>query len=193
VRRLVIATTNAGKAREIKEILSGLPFELVTLADFPPMVEPDENADTFAGNAEIKALAAADHTGELAVADDSGLVVDALDGGPGVYSSRFAPTDPERVAKLLDVMKDVSDDARAARFVCVAAAAEPGRVIDTAEGRVEGRIIRKPQGDNGFGYDPIFLPDGFDLTMAELDSETKNGISHRGRALEALKGILRSL
>ncbi len=191
MKRLVIATTNAGKAREIKEILSGLPFELVTLGDFPPMPEPDENADTFAGNAEIKALAAAEHTGELAIADDSGLVVDALDGAPGVYSSRFAPTDPERVAKLLDVMREVPDERRTARFVAVAAIAEPGRVLGTAEGRVEGRIIHEPRGDNGFGYDPIFLPDGFELTMAELDSETKNGISHRGRALEAAKGLLK--
>ena len=192
-RRLVIATTNPGKAVEIERILSGLDFEFTTLADYPPMVEPDENADTFAGNAAIKALAAADHTGELAIADDSGLVVDALDGAPGIYSSRFAPTDPERIAKLLLLMHNIPDDLRTARFVAVAAVAEPGRVVGTAEGKCEGVIIHEPRGNDGFGYDPVFLPNSFNRTMAELGLDEKNAISHRGRAMVAAREMLGKL
>lgn len=193
MRRLVIATTNVGKAREISEILAGLDFEFRSLSDYPPMPEPDENADTFAGNAEIKALAAADHTGELTIADDSGLVVDALDGAPGVYSSRFAPTDPERIAKLLALMEAVPDDKRTARFAAAAAIAEPGKIIATVEGTCEGRIIHTPRGSNGFGYDPVFLPDGTDLTMAELPSEAKHGLSHRGKAMRAVREVLEGM
>jgi XTP/dITP diphosphohydrolase len=188
--RLVIATTNPGKSREIAQILSDLDFEVRSLSDYPPMPEPDETADTFAGNAEIKALAAAAHTGELTIADDSGLAVDALDGAPGIYSSRFAPTDRQRVAKLIDLLTDLPEHKRTARFICAAAIAEPGRVIATVEGTCEGRIIHEPRGSNGFGYDPVFLPKGSNLTMAELSDEEKNKISHRGRALEKAKEML---
>jgi XTP/dITP diphosphohydrolase len=157
------------------------------------MPESRETADSFAGNAAIKALAAANHTGELAIADDSGLVVDALGGAPGVYSSRFAgegATDEERNAKVLDLMKDVPDDKRTARFVAVAAVAEPGRLIGTAEGAIEGTITREPRGTNGFGYDPIFYIPELGRTMAELSPEEKNEISHRGKAFRAAKAIL---
>ena len=193
MRRLVIATKNEGKAREIARILADSGFEIYSLRDYPSMTEPEETASTFAGNAEIKALAAANHTGELAIADDSGLVVDALDGAPGVYSSRFAgegATDEDRNAKVLELMKDVPDDRRTARFVAVAAVAEPGRIIGTAEGTVEGIITREPCGTNGFGYDPIFYVKELGKTTAELSPNEKNLISHRGKAFRAAKEIL---
>lgn len=196
MRKLVLATGNKGKLKELTRILADTGFELMSLSDYPPMVEPDENADNFAGNASIKALAVAEHTGELAIADDSGLVIDALDGAPGVFSSRFAgegASDEDRNTKVLNLMKDVPAEKRTARFVCVAAIAEPGKVIGTAEGKCEGHIISEPRGTHGFGYDPIFLVDGFDATMAELPMEIKNEISHRAKAVNAAKEILKKL
>jgi XTP/dITP diphosphohydrolase len=194
VKRLVIATRNPGKAREISRILSGLDYEVRSLADYPPTPEPEENAGTFVGNATIKALAAAEQTGELSLADDSGLAVDALDGAPGVYSSRFAgegATDEERCRKLLDLMKHVPDEKRTARFIATIAIAEPGCLIDTVEDTCEGIIAREPKGENGFGYDPVFFVPKFSATMAELPPEVKNRISHRAKALEAAKAILK--
>jgi len=196
MRRLVIATTNPGKAREIARMLSDLPFEFRSLSDYPPMPEPEEIGATFEQNAGIKALAAANHTGELALADDSGLVIDALGGAPGIHSSRFAgegASDEERNAKVLELMKDVPDDERTARFTAAAAVAEPGRLIGTVEGTVEGRIVREPRGKNGFGYDPIFCVPKLGRTAAELLPEEKDRISHRGKALAAAKELLRRL
>jgi XTP/dITP diphosphohydrolase len=196
MRTLVIATGNPGKVREIARILSDLDLDVRSLADYPSSPEPEETADTFAGNAAIKALAAAERTGELALADDSGLVIDALDGAPGVYSSRFAgedATDEGRNAKVLDLLKDVPDEDRTARFVSVIAIAEPGRVIGTAEGTCEGMIAREPRGTNGFGYDPIFFSRDMGRMMAELSADEKNSISHRGRAVQAAKEILKNL
>jgi len=196
MRRLVIATTNPGKAREIARMLSDLPFEVRSLSDYPPMPEPEEIGATFEQNAGIKALAAANHTGELALADDSGLVIDALGGAPGIHSSRFAgegASDEERNAKVLELMKDVPDDERTARFTAAAAVAEPGRLIGTVEGTVEGRIVREPRGKNGFGYDPIFCVPKLGRTAAELLPEEKDRISHRGKALAAAKELLRRL
>jgi len=129
MRKLVIATKNPGKAREVTEILEGMPYEIVSLADYPDAPDVEETGPTFAENAAIKARAYADFTGELTLADDSGLEVDALDGAPGVFSSRFAPTDAERISKLLDLMKDVPDDKRAARFRCAVAIAEPSAAL----------------------------------------------------------------
>lgn len=193
MKRLVIATNNEAKGREIARILAGADFEFRTLRDYPPYPEPEETSNTFAGNAEIKALAAANHTGSLAIADDSGLVVDALDGAPGVYSSRFAgpdATDEERNEKVLELLQNVPNAKRTAGFVAAVAIAEPGNVIGTVEGKVEGIIARKPRGDNGFGYDPIFYVPEFDKTTAELSPEEKDQISHRGKALRAAKELL---
>jgi len=177
-------------------MLSDLPFEVRSLSDYPPMPEPEEIGATFEQNAGIKALAAANHTGELALADDSGLVIDALGGAPGIHSSRFAgegASDEERNAKVLELMKDVPDDERTARFTAAAAVAEPGRLIGTVEGTVEGRIVREPRGKNGFGYDPIFCVPKLGRTAAELLPEEKDRISHRGKALAAAKELLRRL
>lgn len=196
MRKLVVATGNPGKAREIARILSNLDFEVVSLADYPSAPEPEENADSFIGNAAIKALAVAERTGELAIADDSGLAIDALDGAPGVYSSRFAgegATDEDRNEKVLEMLKDVPDGERSARFISAIAIAEPGQLIGTVEGTCEGVIAHGPRGSNGFGYDPIFYVRELGRMMAELSPDEKNEISHRGRALEKAKNILKQI
>ena len=190
MKRLVIATKNQGKLREVRAVLKGLPYEVVSLEAYPDAPDVEETGDTFEANAVLKATECARHTGELTLADDSGLVVDALDGAPGVLSSRFAPTDAERNAKLLDLMKDIPDDRRTARFVCVIAIAEPDGGARTCEGRVEGVIARAPRGTNGFGYDPVFYLTDLGKTMAELSPDEKNAISHRGRALAEAKRML---
>lgn len=190
MRKLVIATKNPGKAREMAEALAGVRYEIVSLADYPNAPDIDETGSTFAENASLKAAAYAEFTGELTLADDSGLEVDALDGAPGVFSSRFAPTDAERNAMLLDLMKDVPDNRRTARFRCVIAIAEPRGGVQTCEGAIEGVIAREPKGANGFGYDPIFCVPALGKHMAELTPSEKNAISHRGKALEKAKRIL---
>ena len=177
---LVAATGNQHKFEEYKQLLDGQDVELKSLNDFPNYTEPEENGNSFAENAAIKALAASKYCSAVAFADDSGLEVAALDGRPGIYSSRYAPSDPERIARVLDEMKDKSD--RKARFVCVIAVAFNGEVIASFEGEVTGTILDAPRGENGFGYDPIFQPDGFDKSFAELTQEEKNRISHRANA-----------
>ncbi len=186
--RLVLATANPGKAVEIRAALPGVIVE--TLADHPTLTSPVEDGVTFIDNARIKAEAAANRLGVPALADDSGLAVDALNGEPGVLSARYAEgTDVDRFQKLLAALRDVPDEARTARFVCAMAFIRPGAPAVFTEGHCEGRIRRTPQGTGGFGYDPVFeLPDG--RTMAQLDADEKNEISHRGRALRALLPIL---
>lgn len=190
MRKLVIATKNQGKAREVARILEGMEYKIISLADYPDAPDVEETGETFVENAELKARAYAEFTGELTLADDSGLEVDALGGAPGVYSSRFAPTDAERNSRLLDLMKDVEEGARTARFRCVIAIAEPGRVVRTCEGTVEGTIPHSPRGSQGFGYDPVFYLPELGRHMAELSQDEKNAISHRGKALEEAKRML---
>lgn len=190
MKRLVIATKNAGKAREMAEALAELPYEVISLADYPDAPEVEETGSTFIENAIIKATAYARVTGELTLADDSGLEVDALNGAPGVLSSRFAPTDPERNSKLLDMLKEVPDEQRTARFRCAIAISTPEGDAKTCEGAVEGIIARERKGTNGFGYDPIFYVPNLGKHMAELTSSEKNAISHRGKALEKAKKLL---
>lgn len=191
MRTLVIATRNPGKVLEVAQILSDLPFEIVTLENYPDAPDVEETGSTFAENAVLKAVEYAKFTGELTLADDSGLEVDALNGEPGVMSARYAPTTDERNQKVLDLMSNVPDDKRTARFRCVIAIAEPDGDVHTCEGKVEGLIAREPRGDKGFGYDPIFYIPEFGKMFAELDADEKNAISHRGRALwEARKLLL---
>lgn len=190
MRKLVVATTNQGKAREVAQLLEGMPFEIVSLADYPNAPDVEETGTTFTENAVLKATAYARFTGELTIADDSGLEVDALDGAPGVYSSRFAPSDPERIFKLLDLMRNIPDERRTARFRCAIAISEPDGSIRTCEGKVEGLIAREPRGNNGFGYDPVFYVPDLGKHMAELSSSEKNAISHRGAALRAARELL---
>lgn len=194
--RLVVASLNRAKAREIARILRDeeLDFEVVSLADFPEIALPPETGATFAANAVAKAGHVAEATGLSAVADDSGLEVDALGGEPGIRSARFAgegATDEDRCRKVLCLMADVPDDRRRARFRCVAAFAAPEGDEVLAEGVCEGRIGREAAGTGGFGYDPIFIPEGHECTMAQMTAEEKHAISHRGRALRRLAKLLR--
>ncbi len=186
---IVVATRNRGKLREIGEALDGLPLKLHSLDEFPDAPEVVEDGDSFLANAQKKAREIAAHTGMKALADDSGLVVDALDGAPGIFSARYAgagATDESNNQKLRADLAEVPAAARAARFVCVMALCSPDGEVVVAEGAAEGEIIDEPRGDNGFGYDPIFFYPPLGLTFAELPSEEKHQVSHRGQALRAL-------
>jgi len=191
--RIVIATGNAGKAREITQLFSDLPVEWVLMHDIgtPPVVV--EDGDSFQANSLIKARAISDWAGLPALADDSGLEVDALDGAPGVYSARFAgmgASDDDNVALLLDRMTDVPDPERTARFRAVMTLRWTGGHIDQSDGSCEGRIARSPSGTSGFGYDPVFLPVGYDASFAELGPDVKGRLSHRSIALSRLRPLL---
>ncbi len=177
---IVIATANTHKVKEYKELINDDSIELSSLADFPDYPEVEENGKTFMENACIKAAAASKYCNSVAFADDSGLEVMALDGRPGIFSARYAPTSEERIAKLLKEMEGKDD--RRARFVCAIAIAYNGEVIATFEGEVKGAIATSPSGDGGFGYDPVFVPENYNCSMAELDPAEKNRISHRGKA-----------
>jgi XTP/dITP diphosphohydrolase len=194
--RLVLATRNAKKLRELEEIVAaaGLDVTLEPLPDSAPDVV--EDGLTFAQNAVKKARSAADATGLPAVADDSGLCVDALNEMPGVLSARWAGSgkdDAANLALVLDQVSDVPDSHLGAHFACAMAVALPGGQDRVVEGRMDGSLVREPRGDGGFGYDPVFVPDGFDLTTAEMSAADKHAISHRGRALRALVPVLREL
>jgi XTP/dITP diphosphohydrolase len=186
---LLIATRNAHKAREIQEIL-GPAFEVHDLSDYPEIPETVESGKTFEENAIIKALAVAEKCEDLVLADDSGLEVDALGGAPGVVSARYAgedATDLQNIEKLQNELAKASDVKQSARFRCVIALARGNKLLGTFAGAVEGRIIDTARGPDGFGYDPIFLPDGFSQTFGELPAQTKNRISHRAKALALLR------
>ena len=188
-RTVVLATRNPGKLREMREILAGLPVDFALLADCPEVPEPEETGRTFVQNARLKAMYYARATGHLALADDSGLEVDALGGRPGIHSARFAGTDKDDAAnnaRLLHELAGVPEERRSARFRCAVCLAEPDRALLEAEGAIEGRIIDEPRGENGFGYDPHFLVPELGVTTAQLSSAQKSRISHRGRALRAL-------
>jgi XTP/dITP diphosphohydrolase len=186
---VLVSTRNAHKLVEIRQIL-GPSFELLDLSSVPALGEVEETGTTFEENAALKALAASAHFGGWVLADDSGLEVDALGGEPGVRSARFSgegATDVTNRALLLEKLATVPADQRSARFRCVIALARGGQVLAHFSGAVEGAIIQSEKGDGGFGYDPLFVPEGFGETFAELGAETKNRLSHRGRALAALK------
>lgn len=188
MKSIVFASSNAGKVAELEALL-GRGWMVKSAKDFPNFPEVDEDRDTFEGNAAKKAHAFAQHSGSIALADDSGLVVDALGGRPGVYSARYAPTEPERIVKLLGELKDVPEEKRTARFVCVLCLASPDGAEFFARGTCEGTIGFERKGDGGFGYDPVFvLPSG--LTMSELTRDQKSAISHRGMAFREMKGLL---
>jgi XTP/dITP diphosphohydrolase len=186
MRQLVVATRNPGKLREIRHLLEGEGIEVVGLDAFPDLPEIIEDGATFAANAAKKAETIARLTGQPCLADDSGLMVEALDGEPGVHSARYAGSqgdDAANNARLLRELADIPADRRQAAFCCVMALCLPGEPTRFFEGRVAGRILAAPRGTDGFGYDPLFLVDGFDRTMAELPLDEKNRISHRGLAL----------
>ena len=186
---VLVSTRNAHKLVEIRQIL-GPSFELLDLSSVPALGEVEETGTTFEENAALKALAASAHFDGWVLADDSGLEVDALGGAPGVRSARFSgegATDVTNRALLLEKLATVPADQRSARFRCVIALARGGEVLAYFSGAVEGAIILSEKGEGGFGYDPLFVPEGFGETFAELGAETKNRLSHRGRALAGLK------
>jgi XTP/dITP diphosphohydrolase len=191
--RLVIATANPGKLRELRALLADLPIELLSAAEMPPV---DETGATFAENAELKARAAAAWSGEWSLADDSGLEVDALDGAPGVHSNRFAgegTTEADRNRRLLELLAQTPPARRTARYRAAVAVAAPDGRVWVHEGACEGLIQDEPRGDGGFGYDPHFYVPEHGCTMAELPADVKNRLSHRYRALAGARHILERL
>ncbi len=200
VRRVVVASHNRSKSREIclllERGLADLGVEIAIWANYPDGVVPDETADTYVGNAIIKAVACAQATGEIALADDAGLEIDALDGQPGLYSRRFAGEQtpfPVKMAILLEKLREVPDERRTARFRCAVAIATPTGEVYTFEDTLEGRIAHAPRGQAGFGYDPIFYLPQLGCTVAELPSEFKNRISHRAKVMRKAIPKLREL
>lgn len=188
--RIIFATGNEGKMREIRMILSDLGLEILSMKEAGISADIVEDGETFEANAKIKACAIAALCGDIVLADDSGLEIDALNGEPGVYSARYMGEDTSYTIKnknLIDRLEGVPDEKRTARFVCAIAAALPdGRVLET-KAAMEGRIGYEERGENGFGYDPIFMLPEYGKTTAELPAEEKNGLSHRGKALRMMK------
>ncbi|MFE7548121.1 RdgB/HAM1 family non-canonical purine NTP pyrophosphatase [Streptomyces gardneri] len=197
-QRLILATRNAGKITELHAILAdaGLDLELVGADAYPDVPDVKETGVTFAENALLKAHALAQATGLPAVADDSGLCVDVLNGAPGIFSARWAGThgnDRANLDLLLAQLGDIADEHRAAHFACAAALALPDGTERVVEGRMEGTLRHTPTGTNGFGYDPILQPTGHEVTCAELSPSEKNAISHRGKAFRALVPVVKEL
>ena len=192
---ICLATGNVNKLKEIKELYKNLSIRWKTLADFPELPAVVEDGKTFEENALKKAREVHKKTGLITIADDSGLEVDYLKGAPGVYSARFSgenSTDKKNNKKLREVLKNVPYEKRTARFRCVATLAGDS-IEEVRNGKIEGHIILTPRGESGFGYDPIFVPDGYDETFAELGNEVKNKISHRAMAFKAMKDVLINL
>jgi XTP/dITP diphosphohydrolase len=189
----VLATANAAKARELAALLAGIPYRLRSLADFPHVTLPPEGADSYVENALGKARAVVAATGTLALADDSGIEVDALGGAPGVLSARYGGeglSDAERCAKMLEALKGVLPLKRSARYRCVIAIAEPGGREVTTEGTVDGILLDDRVGTGGFGYDPIFYYPPLDATFAQLGADEKHAVSHRGIAMARARALL---
>jgi XTP/dITP diphosphohydrolase len=192
--QLIVATRNAHKTREIEQILDST-FAVQDLTAHPEISEIAESGESFQENAELKAIAVSKRLSGLVIADDSGLEVEALAGAPGIHSARYAgpsASDQEKIAKLLRQLAKAGakSDRRRARFRCVLAVAREGQVLAIFEGVIEGKVAEQPCGSHGFGYDPIFIPDGFEETFAELSEERKNSISHRARAIRKFKAKL---
>ena len=198
-RKIIVATTNPGKVAELRAMLDA-NIEWLGLSDFDEIAEVEEDGSTFAENARKKAIGYAKQTGLWTIADDSGLLIDALDGAPGIKSARFAGAPPKKsnrtlldhknMAKVLKLLETVPAEKRTARFVCCLSLASPEEVLIETEGTLEGFIADRPIGKNGFGYDPIFFVPSLNKTTAQLTSEEKNAISHRGIAIRKLKPLL---
>lgn len=194
MRTIIIATKNQGKAVEFKKMLSPYGFHIQTLLDYSTdMPDVEETGTTFHENAQLKAEQISSFLGKSVIADDSGLAVDYLNGAPGVYSARYAGEHADDVTnnnKVLNALHDVPNEERTARFICVLAFAQPNQKTIYHEGICEGKIATSPYGTNGFGYDPIFIPKGYHQTMAQIEQEEKNQISHRSHALKAFQAWL---
>jgi len=193
---IVLATRNRGKIKEIKRIVGELPISILTIDNFPGCPEVEEEGATFQENAIKKAAAVAAYTGKPSLADDSGLEVYALNNAPGILSSRYSgegANDGKNIEKLLHEMRPLSDEERKARFVCCLALVYPDGKIEIFTGHIEGRIGREPRGSHGFGYDPLFYPEGYEKTFAEMRAKEKDSLSHRGNALREFQKYLRRI
>nr|WP_295972796.1 XTP/dITP diphosphatase [uncultured Bacillus sp.] len=194
--KVIIATKNTGKAREFVKMFAPYHMEVKTLLDFPEIADIDETGTTFEENAILKAETVSRLLGEMVIADDSGIMVDALDGRPGIFSARYAgeaKDDEANNEKLLEELKSIKKEARTARYYCALALASPDKGTITVNGTCEGVILFERKGSNGFGYDPLFYLPEFKKTMAELSPEEKNQISHRAKALSKLEDLLAEL
>jgi XTP/dITP diphosphohydrolase len=192
--RLLVASTNRDKVREIRSLLAETPVDLVELSDLAPIEQPEETGETFQENARLKARYYASHTGILTVAEDSGLVIDALDGEPGVRSARFLRPDasyPERFDAILDRLSRHPERPRTARFVCALSVMDGDQIAFETTGTIEGLIAPAPSGTGGFGYDPIFYYPPYDATLAEVGATEKLAVAHRGQAFRALASWIR--
>ena len=196
MKEVIIATKNAGKAREFEHIFASRGIVVRTLLDFPEIPEVEETGTTFEENAILKAEAVSQALNKMVIGDDSGLMVDALEGRPGIYSARYAgepKNDQNNTDKVLSELQGVPEEKRSARFYCALAVAIPGQETRTVSGSCEGRILEERRGTNGFGYDPVFYVPEKGVTMAELSADEKNSISHRANALKKLDVILDSI
>lgn len=195
MKTVIIATKNKGKAKEFERMFQPLGFEVRTLLDYADIEDIEETGSTFEENAIIKAEAVSNITGQVVISDDSGLIVDALNGAPGIYSARYAGTeknDEANMDKVLEELKDIPEEERTARFYCSLAVAFPDGETITVNGTCEGIILRERRGSHGFGYDPIFFVTELGKAMAELAPEQKSKISHRAKALQKLEELLKS-
>ena len=196
MKKIIIATGNKGKAKEFESMFAPLGYQVLTLHDLEGAVDVEETGSTFEENAILKAESLCEQFQTMVIADDSGLMIDALNGRPGVYSARYAgeeKSDDANMTKVLEELKDVPKEQRTARFYCALAVARPGEETLTVSGTVEGYIQSERQGEYGFGYDPIFYVPSLKKTMAQLRPEEKNAISHRANALATLKTTLHKL
>lgn len=196
MKAVIVATKNKGKAKEFERMFFPLGFDVKTLLDFEEIDDVEETGQTFEENAILKAEAISRLTGQVVIADDSGLIVDALNGAPGIYSARYAgedKNDEANIDKVLKELEDVPEEERAARFYCALAVAIPNSPTITVHGTCEGFVLRERRGQNGFGYDPIFFVDELGLSMAELSSDEKSKISHRGKAMKKLEEIIQTI
>ena len=195
-RKLLIGSNNADKAKELRELLHGLPWHVLALSDLPDVAAPEEDGETFQANALKKARYYGRHFDIDCIADDSGLEVDALDGAPGVFSARYAGevcSYSDNNQKLLDALRGLAPDDRTARFVCCAALVLQDGDMQIEIGTVEGRIAEAPRGSLGFGYDPVFIPEGHQRTFGEMPPQEKHTMSHRGRAFRQMREYLVSV
>ncbi|MDD3656775.1 MAG: RdgB/HAM1 family non-canonical purine NTP pyrophosphatase [Atribacterota bacterium] len=184
--RLILATRNEGKVKEIRAKLKDYPIVVECLQNYPQIPEIEENGKTFSDNAVLKATIVSHYTNLPALADDSGLEIDSLGGKPGVYSARWGKTDEERIEKVLKELQGITEKQRKACFICVMSLVIPENIVYTTKGICSGKITLLPRGQSGFGYDPIFIPDGYELTFAQMGEQIKNKISHRSIALDKI-------
>lgn len=190
---ILIATNNLGKVKEIKDILDSPEIKILTMKDFPPLPKIEEDGKTYQENAFKKARKVSEYTGKICLADDSGLEIDYLEGKPGIYSSRWGNSDEERINKVLRLLENVPKNKRNAKFVCVVVLVFTDGKIYMVKEECKGSIIFNPKGEQGFGYDPIFLVPEYDKTFAELGDKIKNQISHRGKAMRRMINIINEL